>query len=203
MLGLGVGGLIAALVLFVGVGSGTFAYLTPEGEAVLPNGFSTAIAAIAALAVLVERAVEVLLHASGNQPEPITDPLTGARVKPDLRPVAAQIGIVLGVVISVSGIRILETLVEVTPCTATLTENCVNSSAQFLFGFSDILLTAGLLAGGANALHPFIEAIAGLGSRLKNIASGLPAREQIAPEIVVDSKRYRVLKSTPALPAAM
>ena len=154
---------------------------------VLPDDFWSTFSVLAALAVIVERSAEVLLKATGQQPDPIPDPKTGELVKPSATVTAARICLVLALIIAASGVRFLETLVVIDPE--------VGKFPQFLFRFADIALSAGVMAGSANLLHPYLDAIVRTGGLIKNAASGRGGSRSDDRPVVVDSERFALLRS--------
>lgn len=200
---LGVGLGIAALIYAVGVESQAVTFET-ESDGGLPDAFWAALTGVAAMALLVERAVEVILNASGQNDDALFDPSSGVLVEPaSVRPQAARISMVLGVIVAASGVLILDTLVSVNVCStaAAPTSDCVSTRAWYLFRFSDVALTAGVIAGGANGLHPFVNALTSLGTSMGNRAQGMQATVN-APRVRNPQRHSELQKSGAVLPAA-
>ncbi|MEP3329321.1 hypothetical protein [Sedimentitalea sp.] len=189
---IGVAVVIAFSIYLVGVESDAVKFKL-ESDGSLPGIFWSALMILAALSVLMERAIEVLLNASRRNVEPVFDAENRRLVEgPSVRPEAAMIGIALGVVIAASGVRVLDTLVEFTVCTTAIQTDCVTENAWYLFRFADIALTAGILAGGADGLHPMINALVEFGVKLQDRARGIPQRNRF--DRVRDPKRFHELQ---------
>jgi len=164
-----------------------------DGDRGLHPDFWTALYALATLSVLVERAVEVVLNTAGLQPEPILDTERNIYVKSgNARPIAGKIALGLGIVLAASGVRILETLVEIVQCQTGGTGPCVPQPASYLFRFSDIAISAGIMAGSADMLHPYINAIVQFGVRIKDAAAGVAPRGDTLP-VINDPLRFQEL----------
>ncbi|MGY3439926.1 hypothetical protein [Marinovum sp. KMM 9879] len=196
---------IAALIYAVGVESSAVTFKT-ESDGGLPDAFWAALTGVAAMALLVERAVEVILNASGQNGDALFDPSSGVLVEPaSVRPQAARLAVVLGVIVAASGVLILDTLVSVKVCTgaagAATSSDCVSTRAWYLFRFSDVALTAGVIAGGANGLHPFVKALTSLGSSMGNRAQGMQPTVN-APRVRNPQRHSELEKAGAALPAA-
>jgi|GEM_PF-2485416 len=126
----------------------------------LPNEFYSAIQAILVVALLIERAVDVFLKAARLDPVRMTDEGKNFVVKTgDVRRPATIAALVLGIIAAAAGVRILETLIHVTPCDSGSATACVSSASWFFFRFTDIAISAGILAGGSQVAHPLIAGI--------------------------------------------
>jgi hypothetical protein len=133
------------------------------------------------VAVLVERSVESYLNATGQNGKERVDPATLTVVKiSDASKPAMIAALVLSGLVALSGVRIIDSLVTLS-ANATLLQKAVWNGV-------DIIVSAGLMAGGSDLFHQLAELITtGLG-RIRgnlnpaaptNLRSGVP--EAIAP----------------------
>lgn len=132
------------------------------------------------IAVLIERSVEVYLKATDKNGAEYYDFSRNIVVKTrDASQAALLAALIIGVLVAVSGIRIIETLVTLTVAPgAGFWNGFVKSSIWYGI---DILVSAGLLAGGADVMHKVAEVLIGGLDRLKlairgESRDGIPAR---------------------------
>lgn len=161
----GVPVLVAAVAVVVGV----------QGDALAPvdagAGGRPFVAALAQLGILyivalfVERALEVLLKAwrQGGKARleekaRAADDADRAAAETELREYRAGtqrrallVGLTLGILVSVSGVRLLGPIFEFAGAAAPF--------QRAVFQFTDIILTAGLIAGGSAAIHDLMALI--------------------------------------------
>lgn len=148
-------GLLALLVANT-TGKATF----PSAGQGLPDEFWAALQSILVAAVMVERSVDVYLRASGNEPVVLGIGAAGEVIKSkDIRPLAGMIATILGLIIAASGLRVLDTLMELPTVSD---ETWPNTMRNWLFALGDIVISAGLIAGGAKVAHPLLEGIVGV-----------------------------------------
>lgn len=112
-----------------------------------------------ALSVLIERSVEVYLKI-GNMDGGKVNPQTGG-VNPPATATALTVALVISVILAVVGIRLLGTLVELTIANQSVGEAVAKDKvlAQTLFYGIDVLISAGLMAGGSVVFHPLIKSL--------------------------------------------
>ncbi|MEP5764870.1 MAG: hypothetical protein ABJ308_09755 [Halieaceae bacterium] len=111
------------------------------------------------VAVVIERAVETYLYATGqNGPDRFVGPLSSDQEQPPATRAAVLCALVLGVLVSLVGVRILEAIVTGT----------MGTFHAFLWAGVDVVISAGLLAGGSALIHEIMELLRGslnVGSR--------------------------------------
>lgn len=126
---------------------------------------------MAVIALLIERAVEVyLVLTRQNGPVAYAPAVTGSAARPADR-AALSAAMTLAFVFSLSGLRIVGPALEVG-----------SPLARWLIDAADVVISAGLMAGGAAVVHEVIEWIRefiGLG-RLNNAANLEAARQRLA-----------------------
>lgn len=126
----------------------------------------------AALALLIERSVEIWLNATAqNGPDRHDATVTGdtSAAVP-----AAIASLTLGVLLALVGVRFLGAVIETSPTTQTLSEGAADTSKAFLNALRqgiDIVITGGLLAGGSKVMHEVVEGV--LMGGLKRVSTGL------------------------------
>lgn len=114
--------------------------------------FWTRIYYMFALSVLVERSVEVYLKLGGVDGG-AKNQKTGFPNEPATT-TALTVALALSAILAIVGIRVLETLVDV--ATAASDDKVF---AQTLFFGTDVLISAGLMAGGSVVFHPLIKSL--------------------------------------------
>jgi hypothetical protein len=119
-------------------------------------------------AILIERSVEVYLNAAGKNGDDRFNPAATpeGKIKDATRP-ATIAAIVLSVLLALSGVRLLETVGQ-------LGEGAEWFTIIIWYGV-DIVISAGLMAGGSNLFHEVSEAIRG---GLKGIGRSAVARNE-------------------------
>jgi hypothetical protein len=132
------------------------------------------------VAVLIERSVEVYLKATDKNGVEYYDFNRNTFVKTrDASQAALLVALIIGVLVAISGIRIIETLVTLTVAPGSGFWNGFVKSSIW-YGI-DILVSAGLMAGGADVMHKVAEVLVGGLDRLKlavrgEARGGIPAR---------------------------
>lgn len=161
------------------------------------------------LSVLIERSVETYLNATRQNGESAIDAVTGNTVKTkDAKQAAMQAALVLSVLVALAGVRVIETLVQLDASASVI-------KAAVWHGI-DILVSAGLMAGGADLFHKIASVItSGLelfrsnlqGSTPKNVSAPVDARtvelthrRSVATSLLA-TKTYSILISRQAAPA--
>ena len=157
--------LVAALAIVVVVQGDA---LTPAGVAVGERPFLTALVQLGILyivALFVERSLEVLLKAwrqggKARLEEEVqaADESGRAAAESELREYRAGtqrrallFGLTLGIMVSLSGVRLLGPIFDFGAA--------ASAFQQAVFQFTDILLTAGLIAGGSATIHELMALI--------------------------------------------
>jgi hypothetical protein len=136
----------------------------PSAGEGLPDEFWAALQSILVAAVMVERSVDVYLRATGNEPVVLGVGAAGEVIKSkDIRPLAGITAAIISLIIAASGLRLLDTLMELPAVTAGSPEDTwPNAMRNWLFVLGDIVISAGLIAGGAKVAHPLLEGIIGV-----------------------------------------
>lgn len=124
------------------------------------------------LAVLIERSVEVYLNATDQDGRTMVDPRSGALVQTDAKQPSMVAALVLSILVAVSGVRIIETLVMFNGGTDLL--------KSMVWNGIDIMVSAGMMAGGADLFHKVAEVLSGGLKRLRVSIAG-PTVDGIRP----------------------
>jgi hypothetical protein len=171
------------LIYFVGLDERT-SFKGTNGE--LPPEFWAGLYSMIAIAALIERTTQVFLVATGRDAVRVYSEAHKAVIKDrNTGPTAALTALILGLIAASAGIRILDTLVEYSTATCPNGSTCATDWGFVLFRFSDIALSAGILAGGANTFHPFLESLTGTGDYLRQKLRGEDTSNAVSPEIVL------------------
>ena len=166
-----VGVAVVATGVVVAVGGGNLKAGFPAADAL--TGALTQLGVLYVVAVFVERALEVFIKAwrqSGRSvlenelaalddgdPERVAKRRALDEYRAGTRRRALLTGLSIGIVLSLAGVRTLAVMFEESPS---------GGFQQFLFQFSDVLVTGGLVAGGSAAVHEMMSLITRfLGSR--------------------------------------
>lgn len=170
----GVAVVATAVVVFVG-GDG-FRGRTPAEDAL--TGALTQLGILYVLAIFVERGLEVFIkawrRAGRSELERELNVLEEGseaekekrreidRYREGTRRRALLTGLAIGVVLALAGVRTLAVMFD---------DGAASWFQGFLFQFADVLVTAGLIAGGSSAVHEVMSLITGfLGVRKKGLA---------------------------------
>ncbi len=161
------------------------------------------------LSVLIERSVETYLNVTKQNGEEAVDPQSGSVVKvSDAKKAAMQAALVLSALVALAGVRIIETLV-------TLDAGAGPFKSAVWHGI-DILISAGLMAGGADLFHKVAQLISdGLtrmrsGLRVQAPQAFLSANQSLMEHSldrnallasVLVAKTYSIVVVRPAAPA--
>lgn len=174
---------VFALIFFVGLDE-TTSFKGTNGE--LPPGFWAGLYSMIAIAALIERTTQVFLVATGRDAVRVYSEAHKAVIKDrNAGPAAALTALILGLIAASAGIRILDTLVEYNTVACPSGDDCATDWGFVLFRFSDIALSAGILAGGANTFHPFLESLTSTGDFLRQKLRGEDTANAVSPEIVM------------------
>lgn len=156
-----------------------FIELQPDADGSIPTRFDVLVDQVifmAVIALFIERAVQTYLVATGIHDDRVIDKETNTeyRFRP-IGPYALTVGAVVSSLVALSGIRLLETVIDYSgsTCTGTFMEGW-NSCGSFLIGSTDIILTVGLLAAGSAVLHEIVSLIPTMTGRVKNFVAGTP-----------------------------
>lgn len=125
------------------------------------------------LAVLIERSVEVYLNATDQDGKTIVDPRGGGvLVQTNAKQPSMVAALVLSILVAISGVRIIETLVTFNGGTDML--------KSIVWNGIDIMVSAGMMAGGADLFHKVAEVLSGGLKRLRVSIAG-PTADGIRP----------------------
>ncbi|WP_299703278.1 hypothetical protein [uncultured Tateyamaria sp.] len=116
------------------------------------DSFWTRIYYLFAVSILVERSVEVYLKISGMDGGQL-DAKTG-QATPKASTAALTAALAISIILAVVGLRVLNTLV-----TLTVPSGQDDVLATTLFFGIDVLISAGLMAGGSAVFHPLIKSL--------------------------------------------
>lgn len=181
-------GLIMVATTFLGDG------LVLKSTGILADAV-TRIGVLGAITIPLERSTQVFLQVFNlNGMERAELLRTGEKKQNSATIPAHAFSYLVGVAIALSGIGFLDALIDKDSLqdllACTLASSC--TVQQHLFVASDVLITAGILAGGASGLHKIIE-------ELKLLASGQRrALRQVTSSIETDSRMSFVLRRTVA-----
>ncbi len=116
------------------------------------------------LTILIERSTQGYLNATDQDGKTIQDPISGALVQTNAKQPSMVAALVLSVLVAISGVRIIETVVT------------LNVGADMLksivWNGIDIIVSAGMMAGGSELFHQAAEALSGGLKRLRVSISG-------------------------------
>lgn len=163
---------------------GNLTFVTPDAAGTWLTNFWGRFQVLFLLAVLIERSVETYLNATRQNGEEFFDVQTGVVVKTrDAKQPAMIAALVLSVLVALSGVRIIETLVT------------LDVSAGFLksavwYGV-DIMVSAGLMAGGADLFHKLAEVIT---SGLDRVRSNLRGESSGGVPSRIDAQTFQTLR---------
>jgi len=168
---LGIVILLVASVVLLGVG---FHLLTPPFELQFATNAAGRLVQrlenMALLTIVIERAVEVYLGATGKNGPSRHDPTVNADNPPANGP-ASVAALTLGILLALSGVRVLSVLLEVN-------EPPPGGVQGWFWNGIDIILSGGMLAGGAFVFHEISEMATGGLANLGSMMSGQTAARQ-------------------------
>lgn len=124
------------------------------------------------LAVLIERSVEVYLNSTDQDGKTIVDPRSGVLVQTNAKQPSMVAALVLSILVAISGVRIIETLVTFNGGTDML--------KSIVWNGIDIMVSAGMMAGGADLFHKVAEVLNGGLKRLR-VSIAEPTADGIRP----------------------
>lgn len=165
---------------------GDLTFVTPDTAGTWLTHFWGRFQVLFILAVLIERSVETYLNATRQNGQEFFDPQTNVVVKTqDAKQPAMIAALVLSVLVALSGVRIIETLV-------TLDVNAGFLKSAVWYGI-DIMVSAGLMAGGADLFHKVAEVITSGFDRMRSTLRG-ESRGGVPPRI--DTQTFQTLRQS-------
>lgn len=144
--------------------SSDLAYPIVDSENQWLNPFWSRFQVMFLLAVLIERSVETYLNATQRNGTERLDVQSGTIIKTDASQSAMIAALIISMLVALSGVRIIETLVDMRDG-ASLLKSAVWHGI-------DVIVSAGLMAGGADLFHQVAQVITGGLVRLRSEIRG-------------------------------